>query len=250
MRIPLLGRALAFPSPEQASPEGIVAAGAEPAPERLLLAYASGIFPWPHADLPLLWFSPDPRFVIPLDRAHVPRSLAKRIRRGGFEVTADVAFREVMIGCSAAPRPGQDGTWINDEMIEGYTGLHRLGFAHSVECWDHGVLVGGLYGVSLGRTFTGESMFACVPDASKVAFVTLMGNLADAGHGFVDCEVETPHLARFGGERWPRRRFLDELARAVAAPTRRGPWTLALDPRAALERLVAGPARDPEGLAP
>lgn len=239
MRIPMLGGDNVFPPPEQASPEGVVAFGGEPSPERLLLAYSIGIFPWPHRDLPLLWFSPDPRFVLLPERAHVPTSLAKRIRRGEYEVRADTAFREVMEGCAAAPRPGQDGTWIDAQMIDGYTALHRLGFAHSVECYRDGALVGGLYGVSMGRMFTGESMFARAPDASKVAFVTLLGNLLDWGFAFVDCEVETPHLARFGGETWPRRRFLRELDRATAAPSRRGAWAFNLGPREALARLRA-----------
>lgn len=238
MRIPMLGRENVFPSAEQASPEGIVAFGGEPSPERLLLAYGSGIFPWPHEGLPLLWFSPNPRYVVVPERAHLPSSLRKRIRRGGFEVRVDTAFRAVMEACSAAPRPGQKGTWITPEMIEGYTALHRLGVAHSIECWQDGALVGGLYGVSLGRMFTGESMFARAPDASKIAFATLLGNFVDWGFAFVDCEVETAHLARFGGESWPRRRFLDALAAAVAAPTRRGPWALTLSPREAIERLA------------
>jgi leucyl/phenylalanyl-tRNA--protein transferase len=237
MRIPMLTRELTFPSPERATPEGIVAFGADPSPERLLVAYASGIFPWPHRDLPLLWFSPDPRFVLEPGRAHVPASLRKRIRRGEYEIRADTAFREVMLGCSAAPRPGQDGTWITTEMIEGYEALHRLGFAHSIEAWRGGELVGGLYGVALGRMFTGESMFARAPDASKIAFATLLGNLVVWDYAFVDCEVYTDHLARFGAEEWPRRRFLAELAAALEAPTRQGRWMLDLDPREALARL-------------
>jgi leucyl/phenylalanyl-tRNA--protein transferase len=240
MRIPMLGRENVFPPPEQASPEGIVAFGGEPTPDRLLLAYSRGIFPWPHQGLPLLWFSPDPRYVIVPERAHVPSSLRKRVRRGGFEVRVDTAFRAVMEACGAAPRPGQDGTWITPAMIEGYTALHRHGFAHSVECWQDGALVGGLYGVSIGRMFTGESMFARVPDASKIAFATLLGNFVDWGFAFVDCEVETAHLARFGGERWPRGLFLQQLAVAADAPTRRGPWTLTLPPVEALERLPRG----------
>jgi leucyl/phenylalanyl-tRNA--protein transferase len=187
--------------------------------------------------MPLLWFSPDPRFVLEPARAHVPGSLRKRIRRGGYEVRADTAFTEVMRGCSAAPRRGQQGTWITDAMVEGYTALHRLGYAHSVECYAGGELVGGLYGVSIGRMFTGESMFARAPDASKVAFATLLGNLVAWGFALVDCEVHTEHLARFGAEEWPRRRFLAALAEAVRADSRRGAWTFELDPRAALALL-------------
>jgi leucyl/phenylalanyl-tRNA--protein transferase len=244
MRIPMLTEELAFPHPESASPEGIVAFGAEPAPERLLLAYASGIFPWPHEGLPLLWFSPDPRFVLEPSRAHIPGSLRKRIKRGGFEIRADTAFREVMLGCKRSPRPGQDGTWITFEMMAGYEALHRLGYAHSIEAWQDGELVGGLYGVSLGRMFTGESMFAKVPDASKVAFATLLGNLVEWGFAFVDCEVYTDHLSRFGAEEWPRSRFLAALDEALEAPTKRGTWKLDLDPRAALARLRASDASE------
>jgi leucyl/phenylalanyl-tRNA--protein transferase len=238
MRIPMLLTAeLAFPSPERATADGIVAVGAEPSPERLLLAYSRGIFPWPHEGLPLLWFSPDPRFVLEPQRAHIPGSLRKRVRRGTYEIRTDTAFREVMMGCRAAPRPGQNGTWITPAMIEGYTGLHRLGYAHSIEAWQGGELVGGLYGVSIGRMFTGESMFARAPDASKVAFATLLGNLVAWGFAFVDCEVHTAHLARFGGEPWPRRRFLRALAAAAEAPTRKGMWAFDLGPVEALALL-------------
>lgn len=233
----MLTREVVFPPAESASPEGVVAFGAEPSPERLLLAYASGIFPWPHREMPLLWFSPDPRFVLPVEHAHLHTSLRKRIRRGTYEVRADTAFREVMLGCQASPRPGQDGTWINEEMIAGYTALHHLGFAHSIEAYQDGELVGGLYGVSIGRMFTGESMFARAPDASKVAFATLLGNLAAWGFAFVDCEVYTDHLSRFGAEQWPRRRFLTALRAAVTAPTKRGPWALDLDPVAAIAKI-------------
>jgi len=226
MNIPMLTHALAFPSPERASPEGIVAFGGEPSPERLLLSYSIGIFPWPHRDLPLLWFSPDPRFVIDPARAHVPGSLRKRMRRGGYEIRTDTCFREVMLGCCAAPRPGQDGTWITPAMVAGYTDLHRQGFAHSIEAWQDGRLVGGLYGISLGAVFFGESMYADVPDASKVAFATLLANLKRWDFALVDCQSYTEHLARFGAVDWPRSRFLRVLKKALEAPTRRGPWVL------------------------
>jgi leucyl/phenylalanyl-tRNA--protein transferase len=237
MAIPRLTRALAFPPPESASKEGVVACGGEPTPERLLLAYVSGIFPWPHEDLPLLWFSPNPRFVLEPARAHLPASLRKQARRGRYEIRADTSFDEVMARCSASPRPGQQGTWITPAMREGYGALHRRGYAHSIEAWQGGELVGGLYGVSIGRMFTGESMFARAPDASKLAFATLLGNLAAWGFAFVDCEVRTEHLARFGAEDWPRSRFLEALAVAVAAPTRVGKWTLDLDPAEAVARI-------------
>lgn len=233
----VLSRELAFPPPEGASPEGVVAVGGDTSPERLILAYSQGIFPWPHRGLPLLWFSPDPRFVIRFDHAHVGRSLRRRVRRREFEVRSDTEFARVLEGCAASPRPGQDGTWITDEIRDGFLALHRLGYAHSIESYLDGELVGGLYGVAIGKSFCGESMFARVPDASKVATVALLGNLCQLGFHFLDCQIYTDHLARFGAEEWPRERFLDALRRAVAEPTLKGPWQLPLDPPAALEAL-------------
>jgi leucyl/phenylalanyl-tRNA--protein transferase len=162
---------------------------------------------------------------------HVGRSLEKSIRRGTYEVRLDTAFRQVMRGCSQKERPNQDGTWITDDMIEGYVALHRRGLAHSVEAWRGDELVGGLYGVSLGAAFFGESMFAEAPDASKVAFATLVRQLDRWGFDFVDCQVHTEHLERFGAVEWSRTRFLAALKRALKKPTRVGPWTF--DPPAA-----------------
>ena len=226
-----------FPPPEGASREGVVAIGGDFRAERLLLAYAQGIFPWPTLGMPLLWFSPDPRFVIEPSRAHVSRSLRKRMRRGDYEIRCDTQFGAVVRACGAVPRPGQDGTWITDELVRGYEELHALGYAHSIECWMDGALVGGLYGVSLGRVFFGESMFAVAPDASKMAFAALLGNLVHWGFELVDCQVHTEHLERFGAEEWPRKRFLQRLRRAVGEPTRRGTWSLELAPAVAIERL-------------
>jgi leucyl/phenylalanyl-tRNA--protein transferase len=226
---------LIFPPPEGASPEGVVAVGGDTRPERLVLAYSQGIFPWPHEGMPLLWFSPDPRFVLPLDRVRVSRSLRKTIRRQPYEIRVDTAFRRVMQACATAPRRGQDGTWINQQMVQGFCALHELGFAHSVEAWRDGELEGGLYGLSLGRVFCGESMFASEPDASKVATVALCGNLRAWGFAFVDCQVYTAHLARFGAIEWPRRRYLAALRRALSKPARRGRWSFDLDPLQCLE---------------
>lgn len=238
MPVYLRSSELRFPPPESASPEGLVAIGGDLSVERLLLAYAQGIFPWPCEGLPLLWFSPDPRFVLEPRRAHVPRSLRKRIRRGGFEVRCDTAFAQVIGRCRRVRRPGQNGTWITPQLERAFIALHESGYAHSVECWIEDRLAGGLYGVSLGRSFFGESMFADVSDASKIAFVTLLGNLVDWGFDLVDCQVHTEHLARFGAEAWPRHRFLEALRRSLEAPTRKGPWRLSLDAAAALERLT------------
>jgi leucyl/phenylalanyl-tRNA--protein transferase len=237
MPVYMLNRELRFPPPEGASPEGVVAVGGDASPERLVLAYSLGIFPWPHRDLPLLWFSPDPRFVLRLDSVHVGRSLRKRIRAAPFEIRTDTAFAEVMQGCSTSPRPGQDGTWITPELKRGFEALHARGVAHSIEAWRDGELVGGLYGVSLGQAFCGESMFARADDASKIAAVTMLGNLRRWGFHFVDCQVYTDHLSRFGAEEWPRAKFLTALQVALAQPSTSGPWRFELDPQGALAEL-------------
>ncbi len=222
-----------FPPPEGASPEGIVAVGAAPAPELLRIAYRNGIFPWPHEGMALPWFSPDPRFVLRPAEAHLHRSLRKMMKRDRYEVRADTAFVDVMKACSSVYRPGQSGTWINDEMIAGYQALHLEGVAHSIETYEDGNLVGGLYGVSFGSVFCGESMFADAPDASKVAFATLLANLVVWGFTIVDCQVYTEHLARFGAEDWAREDYLDALYEGLEHPTRKGPWTFDIGPREA-----------------
>lgn len=216
---------LVFPNPNDADPDGLLAIEGDLDPQRLLLAYAQGIFPWPHEGLPLLWFSPDPRTVLVPAKLHISRSLRKTIHKGAFEVRFDTAFSQVMQACAATPRHGQKGTWVTDDMIHAYCGLHDLGFAHSAEAWAAGELLGGLYGVSLGGVFFGESMFAHRSDASKVAFVYLVQQLQRWGFQFVDCQMYTDHLARFGAVEWSRRRFLQALDRALQMPTRRGNWT-------------------------
>jgi leucyl/phenylalanyl-tRNA---protein transferase len=230
MPVYVLTEDLAFPPPEGASPEGVVAIGGDTSPERLVLAYSQGIFPWPHRDLPLLWFSPDPRFVIRFPEVHVGRSLRKRVRAREYEIRTDTAFERVLNACAQVPRPGQDGTWINEDIRRGFLALARLGFAHSVEAFKDGELVGGLYGVAIGKSFCGESMFSRAPDASKVAMVALLGNLCQRGFHFVDCQVYTEHLERFGAEAWPRSEFLAALRKAVAEPTEREAWRFELDP--------------------
>ncbi len=234
-----LGRELTFPDPEQASTEGLVAVGGDCSPERLVLAYGQGIFPWPIEGMPLLWFCPDPRFVLYFEDVHVPRSLRRRIRRNTYRITFDRAFEQVVAGCASTPRPGQRGTWITQELRTGYTRLHEHGLAHSVEAWDEaGQLVGGLYGVSLGRVFYGESMFTRAPDASKVAFTVLLGHLRTWHFAFVDCQDRTEHLERFGAKFVPRRRFLRELREALTHPSRTGPWQVELSAEDALSRLL------------
>lgn len=234
----LLSNDLAFPPPELANEDGVVAVGGDVSPERLLLGYRMGIFPWPVEGFPLLWFSPDPRFVLPICEVHVGRSLRKQIKRAPFRITMDRAFAQVMDACAAAPRPGQSGTWITPELRQGYVELHQLGFAHSVEAWEDDELVGGLYGVSLGRAFFGESMFATRADASKIAFATLCAQLDAWGLDLIDCQVHTEHLERFGAREQSRRAFLSALADRVEDSTRKGPWTLELKPFETLERLT------------
>lgn len=214
---------LIFPPPELAD-DGLLAVGGDLKTERLLLAYAQGIFPWYSEGQPILWHSPDPRMVLLADQLHVPKSLAKARRRGVFEIRLDTAFAEVMDACASVKRPGQRGTWITRAMKKAYLELHRQGYAHSAEAWQDGRLVGGLYGVSLGGAFFGESMFAREPDASKIAFVTLVERLRDWQIELIDSQVHTDHLARFGAELWPRKAYLGALKKALARPTRLGPW--------------------------
>ncbi len=218
-----LSRRLEFPPPELAA-DGLLAVGGDLRPERLVLAYSMGIFPWYEEGQPILWHSPDPRMVLPVAGLSVPRSVEKARRKGLYTITLDTEFEEVIKACATVPRRGQPGTWITPEMQEAYVELHRQGLAHSAEAWSDGRLVGGLYGVSLGDVFFGESMFARAPDASKVAFVTLVESLVGWGMTLVDSQVYTDHLARFGAEEWPRSRYLIELRGALEGPTRRGPW--------------------------
>lgn len=217
-----LDERLVFPPPERGPRRGPIAVGGDLRPERLLLAYSMGIFPWQGE--PLHWHSPDPRLVLLAEELQVSRSLRRAIRRGVFRVTLDTEFTEVMIACATVPRPGQDGTWITPEMVESYTELHRRGVAHSVEAWRGDALVGGLYGLSLGAAFFGESMFAREADASKVAFVALVEQLRRWSIPLVDCQVYTGHLASLGAREWPRRAFLAALHAALDRPTRLGTW--------------------------
>jgi leucyl/phenylalanyl-tRNA---protein transferase len=219
---------LVFP-PVHLAEDGLLALGGDLKPERLLLAYTQGIFPWYAENLPILWHSPDPRMVMTTRDLVVQKSLRKAIRRKPYTLAMDTAFTEVLEGCATVPRPGQTGTWLIPEMMTAYTRLHELGFAHSIEAWDGGTLVGGLYGVSLGAAFFGESMFARAPDASKIAFVASVRQLDAWNIGLIDCQVHTEHLQRFGAYEVPRPRYLELLKIALDQPTRRGKWTLDLD---------------------
>jgi leucyl/phenylalanyl-tRNA--protein transferase len=225
----LLSDELTFPPAEWARADGLLAVGGDLSVERLILAYRSGIFPWPIADgdeVPLLWWAPVQRAIIRPAELHVGRSLRKVARRGDFEIRYDTAFREVITACSTVPRPGQGGTWIIPEMIDAYTRLHEAGYAHSIESFADGELVGGLYGVSLGGCFFGESMFARRDNASKVAFVILCDRLAAWDFDMIDCQLQNDHLERFGVYQIPKSEFMRRLASSLERPTRRGPWSL------------------------
>ena|SRR5919108_5964306 len=215
---------LVFPPPEYADRSGLLAVGGDLSSERLLEAYRVGIFPWYSEDQPILWWSPDPRLVLELDDFKTSRSLRKTLKRKIFQVTFDRAFEEVIRACASTSREGQSGTWITKEMQEAYIHLHGLGYAHSVESWFEEELVGGLYGVSLGKAFFGESMFHRKTDASKVALAALVEKLKCWNFHFVDAQMTTDHMIRLGAKEMPRRIFLKRLQGALRHPTRRGKW--------------------------
>jgi len=224
--IPWLGSGDPFPPVEKAlkSPNGLLCAGGVLSPERLVEAYTHGIFPWYSEGDPILWWSPDPRMVLFPDELKVSRSLRKTVARKTFETRFDTAFGRVMEEC-AAPREGQMGTWILPEMIAAYTRLHLRGFAHSVESWREGELVGGLYGIQLGQAFYGESMFSHETDASKVALVALVERLRQGGCRVIDCQQATDHLASLGGREIPRAQFVRVLRESIQYPPSGSRWT-------------------------
>lgn len=229
MAVAWLPREHVFPDPREADEYGIVAIGGDLNWQRVLAGYSRGIFPWPHKGMPLLWFSPEPRYVLPLGKLKIWRSLRQALRKGRLRISLDAAFAQVMAGCAKVKRAGESGSWITPPLIRCYTEMHKAGFAHSAEAWLGDELVGGLYGVSLGGMFCGESMFHTVNDASKIAFVTLCRQLTRWGFDFVDAETYTEHMARYGTEPWPRERFLQALAATLKRPTRAGTWVLDAD---------------------
>ena len=212
-----------FPPVERAlkNPNGLLAAGGELSLERLLEAYRRGVFPWYSGTEPVLWWSPDPRMVLYCEELKVSRSLAKNMRNKGYDVRVDSAFAGVLEGCADRPK----GTWLGSDMRKAYLRLHRAGYAHSFETWRGDKLVGGLYGVAIGRMFYGESMFAHATDASKVALVTLVGELRARGFPLIDCQVHTPLLASLGAREIRRGAFLRELAALVNYPQPAGKWS-------------------------
>ncbi len=204
--------------------DGLLALGGDLCLERLLLAYRMGIFPWYSHGEPILWWSPDPRLVLYPDALHVSRSLTKILKQGRFVVTLDRDFPQVIAACAGTPRENQPGTWITKDMMDAYCRLHEAGFAHSVEVWNRNALAGGLYGVSLGKCFFGESMFARQDNASKVGLVTLVHLLQTWSFHLIDCQVTTRHLVRLGAREISRKQFLTELKQALKSPTRKGKW--------------------------
>src|SRR4030066_192393 len=221
---------LRFPPVELASPEGLLAVGGDLRADRLLEAYRHGIFPWYNPGQPILWWSPDPRAVLYPDKLKISRSQRQTLKGGQLRVTFDTCFRAVMLAC-AAPReqyPG-GGTWISDDMIEAYTRLHAMGYAHSIETWHENRLVGGLYGVALGGVFFGEALFARAADASKVALVALVSKLRAWGFVLIDCQIPSAHLTSLGAEEIPRSAFLPDVGRALKLPGQPGRWQIEIE---------------------
>jgi len=215
-----------FPHPDQAEPSGLLAVSADLHEDRTIMGYANGMFPWFEDGGHYFWFSPDPRFVLFPNELRVHKSMRSIFNQKKFRYSLDTAFRSVIEACAAAPRnePGSESTWINKHFIATYTALHQRGLAHSVEVWEGERLVGGLYGISIGKLFFGESMFAQVPNASKAGFITLVSALEQAGYWLIDCQVETPHLVSLGSRGIPRPMFYDYLAKNTYEKTLVGKW--------------------------
>ena len=224
MPVYLLSSDIAFPSPNLTSEDGLLAVGGDLDQKRLLLAYSMGIFPWYAEAEPILWWSPNPRLVLYPEDLRISTSLKKAIKKDIFHITMDQAFEQVITACAKIRREKDEGTWIVQDMIEAYCKLHESGFAHSVEAWQDDTLAGGLYGVSLGKCFFGESMFTTITNASKVAFVALVNYLKSLSFDLIDCQVKTEHLISFGAREIPRERFLKQLKKSLENPTLQGKW--------------------------
>jgi leucyl/phenylalanyl-tRNA--protein transferase len=217
---------LIFPPPHLASDDGLLAVGGDLSPERLLLAYSMGIFPWFSKGDPLLWWSPSPRLILELHELKISKRLQRTLRQNTFEVTMDTAFVQVITHCAHVPRRHQHDTWITPEMITAYTQLHDLGYAHSVECWQDGKITGGLYGIALGGVFFGESMFSAVADSSKVALVRLTEKLIKWDFDFIDCQIKNDHLLRLGAKEIAGEIFRARLAESIHLPGKYGKWKI------------------------
>ena len=224
MPVFLLNEELYFPDPNEAVGDGLLAVGGDLSPDRLLLAYEKGIFPWYNPRDPILWWSPDPRCVLFPEKLHISKSMRNILNRDMFQVKADTAFEQVLRKCKNAPRD-QEGTWISEDIVQAYCKLHELGMAHSVETWKDGKLVGGLYGVSIGRMFFGESMFTEANNASKVAFIRLVRTLQRLDFEVIDCQIYNEHLGSLGAENISRKEFLKLSNEQLRYQTRKGNWT-------------------------
>ena len=246
IRLPLLPADPAAPFPPAGralrDPNGLLAMGGDLSPARLVNAYRHGIFPWYSAGEPILWWCPDPRMVFDTDTFALPTRFRRQLRASRWEVRADSAFEQVIAACASSPRPGQDGTWITDDMRAAYVQLHRLGHAHSVEVFDAGQLVGGIYGVAVGRMFFGESMFSAASGGSKVALAGLARILSQWGWPLIDAQVENPHLVSLGARRLPRPEFLSEVAQWSAKPDLPGSWAPRVAPFPAADLARPGSA--------
>lgn len=223
MTVYYLGPEPVFPPAAHSDPDGILAVGGDLSPERLIQAYTHGIFPWYSSETPILWWSPDPRYVVYPNEVKISKSMRQVLKRKIFEIKFDTSFRDVITACSGKRRH-EKGTWITPEMIEAYVNLHRMGYAHSIEAWKDGRLVGGLYGVSLGGMFFGESMFTRESNASKAAFIVLAGNLHRLGFDLIDSQVHTDHMESLGAVYMDRKVFLKLVDRSVRRKTRAGNW--------------------------
>ncbi len=219
-----IGKAHIFPNPRYAGEEGLLAYGGDLNPNRILKAYLRGIFPWFNQGDPILWWSPNPRLVLYPNEFKESKSLRRVIRNRGYIVKFDNNFKTVIEHCSEVPRAGQDGTWLTNEMKRAYIKLHKMGFAHSIETYYKDRLVGGFYGISMGKAFFGESMFALMPDASKVALRIFCNILVEKDYDFIDCQVETPHLMTLGARTISRDSFLDQLEDSLNRPSDIGSW--------------------------
>jgi leucyl/phenylalanyl-tRNA--protein transferase len=219
-----LSKELIFPAPELADEDGLLGVGGDLSPERLLIAYANGIFPWYSKGEPIMWWSPEPRCVLHPDRLKVSTSLRQALKKEDYDIRFDTVFADVIRECSTTPRKGQRGTWITKEMQQAYIRLHELGFAHSTEVFMDGELVGGLYGVSIGLTYSGESMFHRKPEASKIALFHLAARLKEWGYPLIDCQVTNKHLLSLGAEEMPRKEFLKQVKKNREKKGREGTW--------------------------
>lgn len=226
MSVYRLSSKLEFPSPCLAEQNGLLCVGGDLSIERLLLAYSNGIFPWYSDNEPILWWSPDPRLVLYPKKIKISKSLKKKIKHNYFDISFDRAFEDVIYACASTRTKNREETWIGDDMILAYIKLHNEGFAHSVECWKDDKLAGGLYGVSLGRCFFGESMFSYISDASKIALATLSNYLLKLNFDFIDCQVTTDHLISMGGFEISRNTFLNQLKLSLQKPSLTGQWSL------------------------